>query len=115
MVATRSPEAFSSRETDVSTEAVRAPRYALHLPLRYRVIGEPDWRQGRTENISRSGLLFLADGVIAIDTRLEMRFVLPTGQASPGVVCYGRIVRTVPPSADDARPGLAATIGGYRF
>src|SRR6202167_3638404 len=37
----------------------RARRYNLHLPLRYRQVGEKSWRPGTTENISRSGLLFL--------------------------------------------------------
>src|SRR5580700_886196 len=36
----------------------RAQRFNLHLPLKYRPLGEPDWRDGTTENISRSGMLF---------------------------------------------------------
>src|ERR1019366_1401637 len=38
----------------------RARRFNLHLPLRYRPLGEKSWRPGTTENISRSGLLFQA-------------------------------------------------------
>src|SRR3974390_258670 len=38
----------------------RAQRFNLHLPLRYRRVGEQGWRNGTTENISRSGMLFLA-------------------------------------------------------
>ena len=39
----------------------RAQRFNLQLPLKYRPIGEDDWRAGTTENISRSGMLFRAE------------------------------------------------------
>jgi hypothetical protein len=78
-------------------------------------MGESRWRTGLTENISRSGLLFRPDGPLAIDAPLEMRFVLPAGPTPPGVVCRGRVVRTVP-TADRAEcPTCAVTIAGYRL
>ena len=93
----------------------RAPRFAFDLPLRYRPIGATAWQEGRTENISRSGVLFLADHVMEVDTRIEMTFVLPVTGRSSQVVCRGRVVRIVPPRVDEARPGLAATISRYRL
>jgi hypothetical protein len=39
----------------------RATRFDLHLPLKYRLVGESGWREGTTENISRSGMLFQAE------------------------------------------------------
>ena len=36
----------------------RATRFDLHLPLKYRLVGESGWREGTTENISRSGCFF---------------------------------------------------------
>ena len=36
----------------------RAPRFQLHLPLKYRRLDEEKWHEGETRNISRSGLLF---------------------------------------------------------
>ena len=48
----------------------RAQRFNLHLPLRYRKVGEQGWRNGTTQNISRSGLLFEAE---------EMLEVMPLG------------------------------------
>ena len=41
----------------------RAPRYTLQIPLRYRQAGDPSWREGRSENISRSGVLFRTDAL----------------------------------------------------
>lgn len=96
-------------------DAGRAQRYALHLPLRYRPVGAAEWREGRIENISRSGVLFWTDQVLEVDTRLEMSFALPVVHTAPWVVCRGRIVRTVPPTGQRAPSGLAATISTYRF
>ena len=94
----------------------RAPRFALHLPLRYRSIGATQWREGRIENISRSGVLFWTDHPLEVDTRLEMSFALPVIDTTvPWVVCRGRIVRTVLPQGHQAPPGLAATFSTYRF
>jgi hypothetical protein len=83
--------------------------------LRYRSIGASQWREGRIENISRSGVLFWTDDPLEVDTRLEMSFVLPLNDAPPAVVCRGHIVRTVLPKGHQAAPGLAATISAYRF
>jgi PilZ domain len=110
-----SPPTNRRLESDeVETDSQRARRFPLPLPLRYRSIGGTQWRDGQVENISRSGVLFRADHLLAVDTPLEISFVLPVGDR-PGVVCRGRVVRTVPPSADAAPPGLAATIASYHF
>ena len=58
-------------------DAERATRVLLRLPVRYRVVGATDWREGKTENISRSGVLFLADDLIAVDSEVELSFTLP--------------------------------------
>jgi hypothetical protein len=93
----------------------RARRFALDLSLRYRPIGATAWQEGRTENISRSGVLFLADHVMEVDTRIEMTFVLPVTGLSGQVVCRGSVVRIVQPREDEPRPGLVATISRYHF
>ena len=95
-------------------DSQRAPRFPVSLPLRYRSIGATQWIDGQVENISRSGVLFRAANLVAVDTSIEMSFVLPVGDG-PGVVCRGRVVRTVPPKADEAPPGLAVTIATYQF
>ena len=99
----------------MKNDAGRARRFALHLSLRYRSIGAAQWREGRIENISRSGVLFWTEHPLEVDTRLEMSFVLPLIDTPPGIVCRGHIVRTVLPNGHNAPPGLAATISAYRF
>ena len=98
----------------MKNDAGRARRFALSFSLRYRSVGAGQWREGRIENISRSGVLFRTDHPLEVDTRLEMRFMLPLIDAAPAVVCRGRIVRAVLPNGHLA-PGLAATISAYRF
>jgi two-component system cell cycle sensor histidine kinase/response regulator CckA len=99
----------------------RARRFNLHLPLRYRQVGEKTWRPGTTENISRSGLLFRADETLQPSAQLEINLVLPieiAGIAATEVVCRGEVVRAE--KAREGEPGkvspaLAAKILQYHF
>jgi PAS domain S-box-containing protein len=96
----------------------RAQRFQLHLPLRYRRLGEKEWHAGKTENISRSGLLFQADDVLQPCAQLEINLVLPAeiaGLSGTEVVCRGEVVRTVEPHAGGLSPALAARILQYHF
>ncbi len=96
----------------------RAQRFQLHLPLRYRRLGEKDWHVGTTENISRSGMLFQADEVLQPNSQLEINLVLPqeiAGLSSTEVVCRGEVVRTVEHNGSTLTPALAARILQYHF
>jgi PAS domain S-box-containing protein len=96
----------------------RAKRFQLSLPLRYRPIGESQWRTGTTENISRSGILFRAAESVPLSVQLEINLVLPAeiaGLSATEVVCRGEIVRTVEPESPAFSPALAAKILQYHF
>ncbi|MGA7557629.1 MAG: ATP-binding protein [Terriglobales bacterium] len=98
----------------------RARRFNLHLPLRYRPLGEQSWRPGTTENISRSGLLFQAQEVLRPNMQLEISLVLPAeiaGLAATEVICRGEVVRSVEPQEQGhgVTPALAAKILQYHF
>jgi hypothetical protein len=100
----------------------RAPRYRIRIPLRYRSYGDAEWREGRTENISRSGVLFRADHLMPLQTPIEMLLALPAemggGDETATVICRGRVVRALTgvDDDDDARSVVvAATIAGYRL
>jgi PAS domain S-box-containing protein len=97
---------------------VRAQRFQLHLPLRYRRLGETQWHVGKTENISRSGLLFQSDDVLQPNSQLEISLVLPAeiaGLSGTEVVCRGEVVRTVERQGESVSPALAARILQYHF
>ena len=96
----------------------RAQRFALHLPLKYRQLGEQDWRVGTTENISRSGLLFRAEEPLSPKVQLEINLVLPAeiaGLTAAEVVCRGEVVRMVESDTPSVTPALAAKILQYHF
>ena len=96
----------------------RAQRFNLHLPLKYRLLGEDDWREGQTENISRSGVLFRAEEMIPANAQLEINLVLPAeiaGLSAAEVVCRGEIVRSTAADQAATHPALAAKILQYHF
>ena len=98
--------------------APRAQRYPIQIPLKYRPSGTPDWWEGRTENISRSGVLFRTDHLMPLQTPVDILMSLPDelGDAGSGlVVGQGRVVRTEPAQPDDPRPAVAVTIASYRL
>lgn len=100
------------------TPPARAQRFQLHLPLRYRRLGETQWHVGTTENISRSGLLFQADDALQPNAQLEINLVLPAeiaGLSGTEVVCRGEVVRTVQSKGQTVSPALAARILQYHF
>jgi CheY-like chemotaxis protein len=98
--------------------AFRAQRFNLHLPLRYRLLGQDEWRQGTTENISRSGLLFRGEEMLQLNAQLEINLVLPAeiaGLSATEVVCRGEVVRAEQPGNSTLHPSLAAKILQYHF
>ena len=98
--------------------STRAPRFPLRIALRYRPAGEADWREARSENISRSGVLFRTDQSPEMQTAIEMMLSLhgEIGEDVYGtVICRGRVVRVEPGVPGDPRPAVAATIAGYRL
>jgi len=94
----------------------RAPRYPILIPVLYRATGYGPWHEGRTENISRSGVLFRVDEAMNVETPIEMLVMFPpevVGDAAGTTMCRGRIVRRIDPCPVDPRPGLAVAIHEY--
>ena len=73
-------------------------------------MGESVWRDGRSQNVSCTGVLFLPEVTLLRDTPIEMQLELPAEMpASRGMLIRrGRIVRGAPPSSLRDRPGYAA-------
>jgi hypothetical protein len=87
------------------------------MEMRYRE-KEGKWCRGRTENISRSGVLFRAQQPVPENTQIELRVRMPwelTGKGAAEVFCHGRVVRVVVPVQGDSPLALAASIRDYRF
>ncbi len=105
-------------QNGVPGDARRAPRFVIQVPMRYRAIGQVNWLEGKTENISRSGVLFRGEGPVDPNRPVEMTFILPveiSDEAPAEVICFGHVVRKVSSSDVEARPALAAMIEDYCF
>jgi hypothetical protein len=96
----------------------RARRFLVEVPVRYRERGERAWRAGKTENISRSGVLLRSDHIASPNTPIEISLSLPAQGFDLGaaeVVCQGTVVRVMPPEGLDRLGFLASTISHFRF
>ncbi len=69
----------------------RAQRFPMHLPMHYQRSGSPHWHDGRTVNISRTGILFQSDESLQQNAILEILVDLPTKVT---LSCQGAVVRS---------------------
>jgi PilZ domain len=98
--------------------AFRAPRHSIELPIRYRTPDAPAWHEGRTENISSSGVLIRTRELLPTHTPIDMLLSLPAEVGGRGVpvICRGRVVRAEPAAAaGGSEPAMAATIIAVRY
>jgi hypothetical protein len=98
--------------------AERARRFGVELPIRYREMGTRVWHEGRTLNISISGVLFRGSEILTPDRPVEMAFTLPIaipGDAPGEIVCQGAIVRNAQNGDSGGSSVLAASIVRPRF
>jgi len=96
----------------------RSRRFPIETPIYYRKRGSSRWQEGRTLNISESGVLFGAKQAPAPRTAVEMTFSLPVeGRIEAGgqVICHGEIVRNLPSAGSNGLQDVAATIVRYRL
>jgi hypothetical protein len=102
---------------DPGAAAPRAPRYPIDLPIQYRLADAPEWHEGRTENISRTGVLIRTAAPLPPRTSIDLLLALPAEVGGRGVpvICRGRVVRTEPADAHGQRqPTMAATLVAVR-
>jgi len=96
----------------------RAKRFAIQIPIRYRKPHTSRWFNGRTENISYSGVLFRAESLLQPTTTVELKFELPAailGEAPGEILCKGAVVRIEESPVSAIPPALAVHIDGYRM
>jgi hypothetical protein len=96
----------------------RAERFPIQIPVRYRKPRGPVWFEGKTENISRSGVLFRTESVLSPKTTVEMRLaprVVIKDEAPCEILCKGVVVRTEQSNIRGAPPALAVAIQHYRL
>ena len=98
--------------------STRAERFAIRIPVRYHEPHSSGWFEGRTENISYSGVLFRTDSPLEPKTAVEIRIELPAailGEAPGEIVCKGAIVRIEESLIAGIPSALAVAIRSYRM
>jgi PilZ domain len=116
-LASRSETIPAVREI-VAGERHRAQRFGIRAVLRYRAVGNGEWRQGIMVNISETGILFEGERVWGIGQAVELRFRLSTGNAGEPAVqvaCRGKIVRSEIEITGTVVKAQAARINKFRF
>ena len=96
----------------------RRPQAVQRVRMMYRQSGDPEWRTATTENVSRSGVLFRADGPLDPKTPVELMLTLPgtvAGEPSSRLRCDGHVVRTTACGGGGPRSCLAAAVADYRL
>lgn len=95
----------------------RAERFACECLLSFRPMGQLDWAQGMTVNISPSGILFRSNLQVEVNKILQLMYALPSqvpGKSGDVVSCKGKIVRTSPPTENDRQTQMGAMIMDYQ-
>lgn len=104
--------------SDFKAKTERATRFAIPMAVRFREPGEENWHDGKVENISRTGILFLAEQGMGLSAAVEMTFQLPAkikGRSAAQVLCVGNVVRTVLPPSSDQPLAVAARFHSYKL
>jgi len=95
----------------------RERRLKHEVEVLYRERGTTAWTEGRSENISRSGLLFHGSAAMESGKVVEVVLEMPvevSGQAGSNVLCFGTVVRS---SAikNSGEFHIALSVSGYEF
>lgn len=85
-------------------QEARAKRFPMHLPVKYRRVGEKRWFTGTTGNVSCSGMLVHGRHVLSPESKVQLLLTMPfqlAGKAQLVALCNGEVVRkadhNVPP------------------
>jgi len=114
----RHPEPASRMpQCDVSSWRPRARRLAVDLPVQFRQGGCKEWHDGVIRNLSKTGLLIVAQRLLPARAQVELKFVMPkeiSGQDHSLVLTSGMVARVLP--NENGKGGrMAATIQACRF
>ena len=63
-----------------------APRFTLKLPMKYRPVGDLQWRETHTTNVSSSGAVFLAAEVLPVASKVEIEIWMKAKLLTPSTV-----------------------------
>jgi hypothetical protein len=95
----------------------RGRRFALQLPVSYRIVGETEWHSGTTEDISYSGALLRTEECSLPTSPIVVVVSLSSIAAEAGGCLMGgaRVVRRIVSPSPTAPLAFAVTFMWYRL
>ncbi|HEY3928855.1 MAG TPA: PilZ domain-containing protein [Candidatus Koribacter sp.] len=115
------PEPRRSHRTTKPTWIARERRLRHVVPLLYRIGTAGDWIEGTSENLSRSGLLFLGNATAALGESVHIKLEMPseiTGDGEDEVLCRATVARVTEIETGAKTPPaflIACAIEDYEF
>ena len=95
---------------------LRALRFEVRFPVRFRAVGDASWQTGTTVNISQTGIFFRVHRVVPPNTDIEVLLELALQEGGVKFVsCTGRSVRSVPPIRPGGYASLAVVVHEYHI
>ena len=79
---------LDSPEPDTSKKAAswrpRARRISVEVQIQFREPGSEEWHPGVIRNVSETGVLIFAEGLLPAGAEVELKFVMPKGNLRTG-------------------------------
>lgn len=88
---------------------IPSPRKDLRLAVRYRVRSDVTWYSGRTENLSRSGVLLRINTTVRESAQLDLVLKVPARMLESApceIVCLGTVKRLATSPAGTPEVGV---------
>lgn len=109
----------ASHRQQKTTWTVRERRLKHTVPVKYRV-GTGEWIEGTSENLSRSGLLFLGPTEPEIGAEIQIQLEMPEEIAGEWaeVLCKATVARVTAVETGRKNPPsflIACAMDGYKF
>lgn len=82
-------------------------RLFINAPLSYHIQGETDWREGVGKDLSATGMAFLVDHDVPVDTLIDIR-LKPGTEITPALEAVVKVLRVT--ETDDGQFELSTII-----
>lgn len=108
-----------NRPSDAGQEQERAARrHPMHLPVRYRPLGDDLWLAGMAANVSSSGILLRCPRTLPLGSAMEIALSLPVAadlDSTVDVLYIAVVVRLLAPKGPNGLPAMAARFLKHQY
>ena len=77
------------------------PRMDLNCPVLYRQAGEKNWKVGKMQNLSATGIQFISTDDLQASTPIRIQVKPGSKKSIPEIIASGKVVRSEPLDDDN--------------